>query len=380
MLRKYIKSLVLSNDITKSLYFKTLGKKAFGLIKVSDLNEYLEQANKVTLDYKPDIKVGLVVIDTHYSDLGYVKLRDYRPKYERFLKNNNIDYEYYNPLKSNWLEESKRFDLIIWYTHSDPCTQEIAESKIYILEKLGIKCYPSFDEIWSYEHKIRANYLYELYNLPTIPTFITHSEKEAINYLNNTSFPLISKISTGSASKGVEKINNIQQGLQVVMQSFSDTGKPTYFKYQNQKNYVYFQDFIEDADYDLRIICINNEFFGYYRYPNEGDFRASGAGNYEKKEIPAEALDLAHEVRIKFGATSLATDLVFSKRLNKFLIIESSIFIGVDSCEQLSIDGVAGKYVRKSDGSYDFIKGKYWIQELTLRSFIEHHYKKLNSI
>lgn len=377
MLRKRIKSLVFSNRIAKKLYFSTRGKKDFGLIEESTIHNYLEQADKVYLSHKPNIKVGLVVLDTDYSDLGYVALRDYRPKFERFLKNNDIDYDYYNPLKSNWLEESKKFDLVIWHTSSDPCTQEIAESKIYILEKLGIKCYPSFDEIWSYEHKVRANYLYELYNLPVIPTFITHSEKEAIAYLNNTKFPIISKISTGSASQGVEKINNIKEGIKIVKESFSDTGRPTYFAYQNQKNYVYFQDFIEDTDYDLRIICINNEFFGYYRYPNEGDFRASGAGNYEKKEIPAEALDLAHEARIRFGVTSLATDLVFSKKLNKFMIIESSIFIGIDSCEQLSIDGVAGKYVRKTDGSYDFVKGKYWIQELTLKFFIENNFKAI---
>ncbi len=373
MLRNRIKSLVFSHKKIKSLYFNIRAKKS-GLIKESALYEYLEQADKVYLNRKPKIKVGLVVIDTDYSDLGYVALRDYIPKYERFLKNNNINYEYYNPLKSNWLEEAKKFDLVIWYTNSDPCTQEIAESKIYVLEKLGIKCYPSFNELWSYEHKVRASYLYDMYDLPAIRTFITHSEKEAIDYLNNTTFPIISKISTGSASKGVEKIDNIQQGLQVVNQSFSDTGRPTYFKYQNQKNYVYFQEFIEDADYDLRIICINNEFFGYYRYPNEGDFRASGAGNYEKKEIPAEALDLAHKVRLKFGATSLATDLVFSKKLNKFMIIESSIFIGVDSCEQLSINGIAGKYIRRSDGSYDFVKGKYWIQELTLKFLIEANF------
>lgn len=374
MLKKHIKSIIFSNEKIKSLYLHIRVKKKHGLVKESTIYNYLEQADKVYLSYKPNLKVGLVVIDTDYSDLGYVSLRAYYPKFERFLKNNTIDYEYYNPFESNWLEESKKFDLIIWHTNSDPCTQEIAESKVYILEKLGVKCYPSFDELWSYEHKVRASYLYELYNLPAIPTFITHSKKEAIDYLNNTKFPIISKISTGSASKGVEKINNIQQGLQVVKQSFSDKGRPTYFKYQNQKNYVYFQEFIEDADYDLRIICINDEFFGYYRYPNKGDFRASGAGNYEKKEIPIEALNLAREVSIKFGTTSLATDLVFNKKLNKFLIIESSIFIGIDSCEQLSINGIAGKYVRNADGGYDFVKGKYWIQELVLKAYIEKNF------
>ncbi|GEM_PF-4506731 len=43
------------------------------------------------------------------------------------------------------------------------------------------------------------------------------------------------------------------------------------------------------------------------------------------------------KVREAFSAICLATDFVYSEKRNQFLIIESSIFIGVDTCEQLSI-------------------------------------------
>ena len=339
----------------------------------AQLEEYLNKADKVFLDnpLPKDFRVGIVNINDIYADLGLVRERDYYPKYERFLKNNNIDYDFYNPLLSNWIKEAKKFDLIVWQTESDPSTQEIAEGKIYLIEKMGIKCFPSFDEVWSYENKIRANYLYELYELPSIPTFISHSKQEALEYLDKASFPIISKISTGSSSYGVDKIDSIEEGKKLVEQAFSYKGKQTYFKYFSQKDYVYFQEFIDDATYDLRVISIGDELLGYYRYPNKGDFRASGAGNYEKKAIPVEALDLAYKVREMFGATCLATDFVYSEKLNQFLIIESSIFIGVDTCEQLSIDGVPGKYIRKNLGDYEFVSGRFWIQELALKYFIE---------
>lgn len=370
----HLRDLILSKPILKKAYSKLRSKSSKDLMNRAQLEKHLEKADKVLLDktLPKDFYVGVVNINNSYEDLGLVRERDYYPKYERFLKNNNISYDFYNPLLSNWIEEAKKFNLIVWNTSSDPSTQEIAEGKIYLLEKMGVKCFPSFNEVWSYENKIRANYLYELYGLPSIPTFISHSKEDALEFLDKTSFPIISKISTGSSSYGVDKIDNLKEGKELVEQAFSYKGKETYFKYLSQKNYVYFQEFIDDATYDLRVICIGDELLGYYRYPNKGDFRASGAGNYEKKAIPTEALDLAYKVREMFGATCLATDFVYSEKRNKFLIIESSIFIGVDTCEQLSIDGVPGKYIRIADGNYEFVAGRFWIQELALKYFIEN--------
>lgn len=71
----------------------------------------------------------------------------------------------------------------------------------------------------------------------------------------------------------------------------------------------------------------------------------------------------------------MATDFVYSEKRKKFLIIESSIFIGIDTCEQLSINGVAGKYVRVSENQFEFRPGKFWVQELTLKSLIEKSFK-----
>lgn len=374
MFKKYILEIVLSISGLKRIYLKQRQKYKKDLMDALQLDKYLNEAEKITLKNSANIHVGLVKDDNIFSDNGLVTQRSYFPKYERFLKNNQISYSFYDPLRSDWMEQAKKYDLIIWHTDSDPSTQEIAESKIYILEKMGKKCFPSFDEIWSYESKVRANYLYKLYDFPSIPTYISHSKEDILNYLKNAKFPIISKISTGSASFGVEKINNYKEAIKNVNKIFSYKGKSTYFKYQSQKNYVYFQEYIEDATYDLRVICIGDELFGYYRYPNKGDFRASGAGNYEKKEIPNEALELAYNVREKFGSIMLATDFVYSEKQGKYLIIESSIFIGVDTCEQLSINGISGKYLRLGKNNYQFIVGKYWIQEIALKYCIQRYF------
>ncbi|HAD68482.1 ATP-grasp domain-containing protein [Acinetobacter radioresistens] len=371
MSKMYIRELVLSTPWLKKIYLMQRSKSENDLMNTTQLQKYLNEAEKVLLKKSVNINVGLVKDADNYADEGLVKERAYYPKYERFLKNNNINYSYFDPYRSDWIEKAENYDLIIWHTDSDPSTQDIAKSKIYILEKMGKHCLPSYEEIWSYEDKIRAHYLYRLYKLPAIPTFVSHSKSEIIDYLKSAKYPLISKISTGSASFGVDKLDNYDQAKKVVDQVFCYKGKETYFKYSCQKDYIYFQDFIEDATYDLRVMSVGNELFGYYRYPNKGDFRASGAGNYEKKGIPNEALELAYQVKEKFGSSFLATDFVYSEKLKKFLIIESSIFIGIDTCEQLSIDGIAGKYVRISENRFEFKPGKYWVQELTLKNVIE---------
>ncbi|MHC5310081.1 ATP-grasp domain-containing protein [Myroides sp. LJL116] len=374
MLRRLIKNIVFKTPFLLAFYKKKLIEKG-NIVEYKQHCLDIDDANKVLLEsvnIEEGFLVGIVKDDVFFADQNYVSPRSYFPKYERFLNSNNIKYEFFNILTSDWLEVSKKYDLIIWHTASDPNTQKIAKNKIYVLDKiLQKKCLPSYDEIWGYEDKINAHYLYQAHGLPEIPTFVSHDRVEIEHFLANTKYPIISKLTTGSASFGVDKLDNKKQAVQLVNKIFGYNGLKTYFPFERQKDYVYFQQFISDATFDLRIITIGNQALGYYRYPNKGDFRASGAGNYEKKEIPNEALDLAFKVKKLYGASCLATDLLYSEKLNKYFIIESSIFIGVDTPNQLEIDGVPGIYNLLADGSYKFEKGKFWIQELTLKAFLE---------
>lgn len=376
MLKTKLRSLVLDTPVLKKIYTKLrASRKNTDFIPVNEVSAFLDKATKVFLTTKntENLFIGLVKGRSQYT--GYIKERDYYPKYERFLKSNNIAYEYFDPYASDWIEKAKKFDLIIWHTESDPATQMHAEGKVYTLQNLlNVKVFPTFNELWGYENKINSHYQYKAFGLPEIPTFVSHSKLDAIKYVEQCRFPIISKIATGSSSYGVEKIKSKRQALKLINDVFSYKGRKTYFPYFAQKDYVYFQEFIETAEYDLRVISIGDKLLGYYRYPNKGDFRASGAGNYEKKEIPLEALKLAYQTKEAFGATCLATDMVFCKERNQFLIIESSIFIGVDTCEQLVIDGVPGVYIRRAENDYAFEPGRYWIQELALKEFIENNF------
>ena len=232
-------------------------------------------------------------------------------------------------------------------------------------------CFPSYHEVWQYENKNRANFLYQVYNLPTIPTKVTNSKAEANELINMANYPFITKTTIGAGSTGVSKISSKTEASRLVNKIFSDNGLKTQYKYQNQKDYFYVQEFIDDATFDLRIMLVGDMAFGYYRYPDKGDFKASGSGNYEKKAIPFEALNLAVDVRNKLKSRQMGVDLLYSEKTKQYYIIETSLFNQIDTPEQLVIDGVAGYYDIFDMKNVQFKEGKFWIQELLLRNIIE---------
>ena len=259
----------------------------------------------------------------------------------------------------------------MWHVNSTPAELSIAQSKIYILDHILRKfCFPSFHEIWQYEDKCRASYLYKIYGSPSITTFLTNSYKEASAIINKLDFPVVAKASTGASSSGVEKINNSREAKKYVKEVFSDKGRKTIYPYMRHKDYVLFQEFIDDAKYDLRIMIIGNKAFGYYRYPNKGDFRASGAGNYEKKDIAYEAIRIAVDVKNKLNSRLMGVDMLYSDKQGKYFIIETSLFNKIDTAEQLKVDGIPGYYDISNINDITFKPGSYWIHELVMDEII----------
>mgnify|MGYP001019737229 CR=1 FL=1 len=348
-------------------------------VKYSEVEVILNEAPVLRLEKDLKMKPLVAIVKTQESIVGgdYINPKASWLRYERFCKNNAIPYGFLDITKSDWMKESEMYDLIICHTESNPAYQEMIESKIYILEYyMGKACFPSYHEIWQYENKNRSNYLYDYYGLPKIPTYVTHNRDEALELIEKVGYPFITKTTIGSSSIGVKKINTPREAYSLINNVFSFKGVSTQYPYQRQKNYFYIQQFIDDATFDLRIMLVGNMAFGYYRYPNKGDFRASGAGNTEKKDIPKEALRLAIEVRGKLNSRQMGVDLLYSKKNNNYYIIETSLFNQIDTPEQLVINGVPGYYDISDLDNIKFKEGKFWIQELVLRDVILEWYEK----
>jgi hypothetical protein len=139
-----------------------------------------------------------------------------------------------------------------------------------------------------------------------------------------------------------------------------------------QKAYVYFQKYIENDGYDLRVIVIDNMVWGYYRKVMRNDFRASGMGLVEKRELPLEAMNIARDVYSALDQPMIVVDMLKDTQ-GKYWINEISPMCQIGTSEQLHVDGVPGVYLFSDDGSFRFEPGRYWVHELALRRFLMNY-------
>jgi hypothetical protein len=303
----------------------------------------------------------------------------YWTKYERFLLNNQFPFEYYDIHRSDWLEISKQFDIVIWASEAYAPELEEDRRKTYTLEKhCGKVCFPSFDTLMWYEDKITQYEWLRMYDFPVIETFISHSLPEVLERIPQCHYPLVTKVPVGAGSQGVELIKNARQAEIIARQAFSPVGRTTWWPYLRQKDYVYFQKFQPNTGYDMRVIAVGNRVFGYYRDVPQGDFRASGMGLLRREAIPEDAMQLARQLIKKLDLVIAAVDMLRDPA-GKLHITEMSAFIQVDTAVQLAVDGVPGAYVFDPSGAYHFEPGKFWIQELALGEFFERWLLRQNA-
>jgi hypothetical protein len=319
----------------------------------------LEAADEVMVSWPGDARpvVGLVK-DRMYSDVAYW------PKFERFLRNNGLEYHFIDMSCSDWLEKVSQVDILVWRPLAEPAQLQEAKNKVYAAAKyLDKMTLPRFEDLWLYEEKINQYYALKALGLPVVDTFISNNYREVMEYLKTADYPLVWKINTGSSGMGVWLVKDRKQGVRQARRVFR-RGLPTYWRYVVQKDYVYLQQFIKGCDADVRVIAAGDSYFGFYRWTPADDFRASGAELMEKKELPEDALKLAREAQLRLETPYIAIDMLKGSN-GGYRIIEASLFTSVWTAEQLKVGGVPGRY-RYRDGMFVFEEGRYWMQELML--------------
>jgi glutathione synthase/RimK-type ligase-like ATP-grasp enzyme len=339
----------------------------------TDDRDKLDEAEIITIDWPVSMRKPFFGILKDYGN------HPKWTKYCRFLDNNSFNYEFYDIHTHDWLEKAKKYDIIVGISSSATYDLQELRSKFYILETfLGKKCFPSLSYALLYEDKCLEAYISQVYQFPFAKTYISHQEKDAIELLKIINYPIVFKIVPSSGSYGVELVGSRKRGEQIIRDVFSRTGKNTYMLHYKQKNMVYFQEFIQNDGYDIRVIVTGNWVFGYYRKILPGDFRASGMNLIEWGELPDESMKIALSVNKILKSPLLAVDMLHGLD-GRYYIIEYSPFYLADSPDELRLNGVPGVYIFDEDGTYHFHRGRYWVGELALREFLINDYLPMHS-
>lgn len=295
----------------------------------------------------------------HYNNHKY----SFCHKWIDYCQLNNIDYKLVNAYDTDIISQLNDCDIFLWhYFQTDYRDMLFAKQLLYSLQLCGKKVFPDFITGWHFDDKVGQKYLLEAIDAPLVSSDVFYKKEEAFDWINQTSFPKVFKLRGGAGAVNVHLVKSKKQAITLVHKAFNKgfkafnrwgnfkgkiqkyrTGNenllgiakgfarlffPTNFgkMYHNEKGYIYFQEFLPNNDYDIRLIVIGNKAYGMKRKVRKNDFRASGSSDFIYDEIPKSILQIGFNVSKRLNLQSVAFDFIFKN--GKPLIIELSCFFG----------------------------------------------------
>lgn len=276
-----------------------------------------------------------------------------------------IDYVIVSAYDSNIIETISDCDIFLWHHHhGDYRDVNFAKQLLNSIESMGLTVYPNHDTGWYFDDKVGEKYLFEALNIPTVPSFVFYDATSALEWARKTNYPKVFKLRGGAGSSNVKLIRSFSQSSRYIRKSFSSGFSPfsriTYLKERfiqwksgreniisifkglyrliklpygvsllpRQKGYVYFQEFMPNNSYDTRVVVIGGKYaFAEKRYVREGDFRASGSGMFDYRDIDLKIVKIAFDAAKVLKAQSIAFDFIYDSFGNP-LIVEMSYAFG----------------------------------------------------
>ena len=296
----------------------------------------------------------------HNSKTGF------HPRWIKYCEVNNIPYKLVDCYDTNIIENLKNCSALMWH-HNQANAKDIllAKNLLFALEQSGMSIFPNFNTAWHFDDKVGQKYLLEAIGAPLVPSFAFYSKETALEWANQTQFPKVFKLRGGAGSANVKLARTKGAAIKLIKKAFNrgfrqyeplSNLKERYRKYKqgntnlwdvikgcirifyepkyskvngNELGYIYFQEFIPNNDCDIRIIAIDGKAFALKRMVREGDFRASGSGDFKvaKEEFDERCVKIAFETNKKLNVQGLAYDFIFDENNNPLIVEVSFGFV-----------------------------------------------------
>jgi glutathione synthase/RimK-type ligase-like ATP-grasp enzyme len=329
----------------------------------------------------------------------YRKFSPFLQKYEDILDYNNIAHVRLDISESDFWEKIRDLTLFVFrWTHSD-WSKQLAHTILPIIEnEMKIKCFPNQATCWHYDDKIRQFYLLKQAGFPIIDSYIFWDKIKALKWAENADYPVIFKLKGGAGSQNVILIKNKSHAIQYIQKMFGKGVNPNKFKFtgstykedfgiykkihkiggnilrkyrgedissfwQIHKNYVLFQKFLPDNDYDTRVTVIGDRAFAFRRFNRKNDFRSSGSGNLDVNpgKIDIQHVKIASEISKKMGFQSMAYDFLYDEKGSS----------GFCEISYTYVDWVVHSCPGYWDSNLNWHEGHYWPQYCHLMDTLE---------
>ncbi len=326
------------------------------------------------------------------------------PLQKRFLQIlsfNGYQVSQTNCNRSDFWETVSDLNYFIYNWDYPDSEHQIAESILPVIESMdGIRCFPDWRTRWHYNDKIKQIYLLKAHGFPIIDSWIFWDQSIAEKWLRKASYPLVFKLKGGAGSANVVLLHSYKDALEVTRKIFSKTGiesgkipltsnlyyfrdrlqlwafrkwiaekrgrlgPPGPFPYWRRfRDFVLFQRFLPNNDYDTRITVIGSRAFCFTRQNRRKDFRASGSGNinYDVGLVEKEMVEIAFNVSRTFEFQSMAYDFLKDEK-GKPQIVEMSY-----TFQDIPVYKCPGFY----DSSLKWHEGNHWPQYFILQDLLK---------
>ena len=229
---------------------------------------------------------------------------------------------------------------VVWAT-----SHHIYEKRRYIIDVLsylhlrwpGLTMYPDYELFLCHENKGMQELVKQQKGIEDLLGTYLQTFPDENEYSNNNQWPVVGKKNEGSGSFGVFLIENEEKlrqtfneqsklgftrWLKYLRHYFKDGAKMAqlYKKYYTIKAPFVLQPFVQNLEYDYKVLVFQDKFYCLTRYNRKNDFRASGSGNLEFLEAPKGILDIAEHYFNYFDSPFLSLDLCYDGK--QFHLIE----------------------------------------------------------
>jgi len=223
-----------------------------------------------------------------------------------------------------------------------------------MVEEMRKTIYPTGNEVWLNESKLRMSYWLEANNIPHTKTWVFYSHEQALKFAKYADLPLVVKHDMGSRSAGVEILHDRTELLRYVNHRF---GKGLVCRGADSRDSewgnVLFQEFLPEVA-EWRMIRIGESYFGHQKLI-DGAFH-SGSGKVGWYDPPRALLDFIRELTDNAGYTAINVD-IFETPDGHFVVNEIQSHFAAYVESQMYIDGKPGRYL------YDYSNGEWRFEE-----------------
>lgn len=318
-------------------------------------------------------------------------ITSFTKKYCAILEHNNINYAIVNIEESNFWEQIRNYNYFIYRWGHEASEVQRAKSFLPIIEfNLKQKVFPNQNTCWHYDDKIKQYYLARAMGLPIVDSYIFWDKNTALRFIEDCQFPIVQKLYGGAGSSNVLLVNR-QEDARKFIETMFKSGVAKYSLsstivtrakirlrrvlenagiipiiknpyWSIHKDYILFQKYLPNNNYDTRVTTIGNRAFAFIRFVRENDFRASGSGkiSYDLNMIDINAVKLALQISKALGFQTMSYDFLYDE--DRLVFCEFS-YTYLDT----AVNACNGYW----DDNLNWHEGSFWPQYLQLVDLLE---------